>query len=274
MSDEKDSPFENDDLFPKIPSYLSGKFLHTPIKYSAVQVQKKPMLNYEDIELTIVTDNSMTSDGYAQFDPQNNVFTCFLPSHVEVREVKMDVVAAYYVNQQKTIYSTFHDYPDVFSLVIDDSKKPCCVWFSPSAAQIVQGGEQVDHYPFDKASKQGSCFNPELTQSKNNFKPCAFSTNTIHQHSTCQFSTLSTWEDVSVAYADDVPQLTIQRTYNGPRIPSYRVIDNVNSQTLLDSTSDIEQVRILFDTAIENLDVVVVSPQKDKKSYFKAVLTS
>lgn len=232
---------------------------------------KNESINIEEIKIINIVDDKILTDGYAIFDPVELTFTCYTPPYVSVVSVNLQEVAVLYITRKFTHYSTFHNFPKIFAIQVEETSKPACMWFSPSEAQIKNGSVQIDNYPYHVARKAPGCNNPELTGSKANFMNCNYSNPVTGGFNSCTSASLSSWETIAESFEGDQSRFAIQRSYFAMRVPQYKLVD-ASGNVIVDKTDDITLVTKTFDELSEGLNIV--TPAKNKKSYFKAILTS
>lgn len=252
------------------------QFTMNPIQLTMDELKKvqpaMPDIDPNDIQLITDVKDDLTSDGYALFDPEKLTFTCVVPPYVNIVNVDMKSVLAYYANGT-THFKTFHSYPDIFSIYIDEKKKPSCSWYSPSLKDMnEEKAEQVSNYPYDRPRKDGGCFNPEITGSKGDFGICIMTRRGM-SFNQCPSYGASDWETISTAYGEDgTAKVAIQRKFLSHRVPQYQLVDLLTNEIQISPTDDIQNVLKTFEELTDGLDII--SPATEKTSYFKTVLTA
>lgn len=251
----------------------SPGLVHTTPNYARIipkVAPAKPTMDSSELTFSVEIDDTIKGLGHATFDPELKRVTCFVPPHINVENVNMDLVVAYYDQNKKTVYSELSYPPGVFEISEDESIKPCCIFYSPSKDEVALGAAQVKDYPFSKPRKVSSCSNPEVTGAKHVYVPC----HAQHNNSSCNFATLSDWEPVALGYDNqDVLKVSLERKLYAHGIPSFRVRQS-DGIVSLDPTTNFAEARTGFENVIENNGYQVIRPEEAKKSYFKAVLVA
>jgi len=242
----------------------------TVLKTMLFKEKKMSDIDYIAMIIKTVVRDDMITDGYASYDVTQNIFTCTVPPWVKIVNVDKNSVGQHHLAGISQFHD-IHQYPSIFSIQIDDSQKPCCIWYSPTAKEINKmGSEQVAHYPYDKPLINPGCFNPDLTGSKNVFDVCGYVNPMMSGFSQCKHHTMSSWEDVTVAYEGDNKKFAIQRKLLGARVPHYAVYDYDNNVIISEGTS-IPEIKESFESVIQDKGYSIVSVSGNKNSYFKAI---
>lgn len=271
--DDDDDVIDDDDLNRLIGLTTVHKGIRTPIMYTRLTApvqEAKPTMDSSELTYSVEIDDTIKGLGHATFDPETKRVTCFVPPHINIENINMDLIVAYYDQHKKTTYPELSYPPGVFEVSEDESIKPCCVFYSPSKDEVAMGAEQVKDYPFSKPRKVSSCSNPEVTGAKHVYVPCHAAQN----NSGCRYATLSDWEPVALGYdSQDVLKVSLERKLYAHGIPSFRVRQS-DGIVSVDPTSSFTEARTGFENVIDNNGYRVIRPEEAKKSYFKAVLTA